>query len=107
MQEKRRYPRAGLSFDVTVWKVTVEEMSGTEWQGESIDVSPGGLKVRFAGDLPHGTIVTLIFRPPDGGPIMSALAAVVRKDEGGHCFAFAALSYADLVRLQKMVKARA
>lgn len=106
-EEKRKHPRARLSFDVTVWKVTVEDMSGTEWQGESLDVSPGGLKVRFAGDLRPGTLVTLIFTPPDGGPMISALSAVVRKDAQGHSFAFASLSYADLIRLQKMVKARA
>ena len=106
MEEKRKHPRAGLSFDVTVWKVSVEDEAGTQWDGESLDLSPGGVKVRFLGELAPGTMVTLIFSPPDGGPIITARASVVRKDQKGHSFAFARLSYGDYLRLQKMVKAR-
>jgi hypothetical protein len=50
--------------------------------------------------------VTLLFKPPDGGPLISAVSAVVRKDREGHAFAFASLSYADFVRLLKLVRAR-
>ena len=106
MEEKRKHPRARVSWDVTVWKVSVEDEAGTQWEGETVDLSPGGVKVRFAGDLQPGTQVTLIFSPPDGGPIISARASVVRREAQGHSFAFAALSYADYIRLQKMVKAR-
>jgi len=106
MEEKRKHPRARVYWDVTVWKVSVEDESGTQWEGETVDLSPGGIKVRFAGDLQPGTQVTLIFSPPDGGPIISARASVVRRDAQGHSFALAALSYADYIRLQKMVKAR-
>ena len=106
MEEKRKQPRARVYWDVTVWKVSVEDESGTQWEGETVDLSPGGVKVRFAGDLQPGTQVTLIFSPPDGGPIISARASVVRREAQGHSFAFAALSYADYIRLQKMVKAR-
>ena len=106
MQEKRKHPRAHVTWDVTVWKVSVEDESGTQWEGETVNLSPGGVKVRFEGQLEPGTGVTLIFSPPDGGPIMSARASVVRRDAQGHSFAFAPLSYADYVRLEKMVKAR-
>ena len=106
MEEKRKHPRVGLSFDVTVWRVSVEDEAGTQWDGETVDLSPGGVKVRFAGNLQPGTQATLIFRPPDGGPIISARASVVRRDAQGHSFAFASLSYADYIRLHKMVKAR-
>ena len=106
MEEKRKHPRARVYWDVTVWQVSVEDETGTQWDGETVDLSPGGVKVRFSGTLEPGTQVTLIFRPPDGGPIISARASVVRRDAQGHSFAFAALSYADYVRLQKMVKAR-
>ncbi len=106
MEEHRKHPRAKVSWDVTVWKVTVGDESGAEWDGESVDLSPGGLKVRFNGDLEPGTRVTLIFRPPDGGPIISALSAAVRKDRDGHAFAFTSLSYGDFVRLLKLVKGR-
>ena len=106
MEEKRKHPRARVYWDVTVWKVSVEDETGTQWDGETVDLSPGGVKVRFAGTLEPGTQVTLIFSPPDGGPIISARASVVRRDAQGHSFAFAALSYADYIRLQKMVKAR-
>ncbi|MBI3029101.1 MAG: PilZ domain-containing protein [Candidatus Rokubacteria bacterium] len=106
MEEKRKHPRARVYWDVTVWKVSVEDEAGTQWEGETVDLSPGGVKVRFAGTLEPGTPVTLIFAPPDGGPIISARASVVRRDARGHAFAFAALSYADYVRLRKMVKAR-
>ena len=106
MEERRKHPRAKVSWDVTVSKVTVEDESGAEWDGQSVNLSPGVLKVRFNGDLEPGTTVTLIFRPPDGGPIMSALSAVVRKDRDGHAFAFRSLSYADFVRVLKLVKAR-
>lgn len=106
MEEKRKHPRARVYWDVTVWKVSVEDETGTQWDGETVDLSPGGVKVRFSGKLEPGTQVTLIFTPPDGGPIISARASVVRRDAQGHSFAFAALSYADYIRLQKMVKAR-
>ncbi len=106
MEEKRKHPRARVYWDVTVWKVSVEDETGTQWDGETVDLSPGGVKVRFSGKLEPGTQVTLIFTPPDGGPIVSARASVVRRDAQGHSFAFAALSYADYIRLQKMVKAR-
>ncbi len=106
MEEKRKHPRARVYWDVTVWKVSVEDETGTQWDGETVDLSPGGVKVRFSGKLEPGTQVTLIFTPPDGGPIISARASVVRRDAQGHSFAFAALTYADYIRLQKMVKAR-
>ena len=106
MEERRRHPRARVSWNVTVWKVSVQDDAGTQWDGMSVDLSPGGLKVRFGGDLEPGTMVTLIFSPPDGHPIISALSAVVRRDREGHAFAFASLSYADFVRLRKFVKAR-
>lgn len=107
MENRRKHPRAAGSWDVTVWKVSADAVAGQEWQGEVVDFSPGGLKVKFDGDLEPETTVTLIFTPPDGGPMISALAAVVGRDARGHSFAFASLSYADLVRLKKMVKARA
>lgn len=106
MEERRKYPRVRVSGDVTVWKVLVESVAGQEWAGESVDLSPGGLKVRFSGDLKPGAQVTLIFTPPDGGPMIAAISAVARKDAQGQAFAFAHLSYADFVRLQKIVKAR-
>ena len=106
MQEKREHPRVRVSWDVTVWKVSVEDDTGAQWEGETVDLSPGGVKVRFAGRLEPGTQVALIFSLPDGGPIISARASVIRRDAEGHSFAFAALPYADYVRLQKMVKAR-
>lgn len=106
MEEHRKHPRAKVSWDVTVCKVSVEDETGAQWVGESVDLSPGGVKVRFDGDLAPGTTVALIFTPPDGGPIISTLSAVVRKDRDGHAFAFASLSYADFVRLLKYVKAR-
>ena len=106
MEERRKHPRGRVSWDVTVWKVSVEDDAGSQWEGESVDLSPGGLKVKFDGDLEPGTTVTLMFKPPDGGPLISAVSAVVRKDRGGHALAFASLSYRDYVRLLKLVKAR-
>src|SRR3989304_8654372 len=106
MEEKRKHPRARVYWDVTVWKVSVEDEAGTQWEGETVDLSPGGIKVRFAGDLQPGTQVTLIFSPPDGGPIISARASVGRRDAQGDSFAFAAPSYAGSVPLQKKVEAR-
>lgn len=106
MEEKRKYPRAKVSWDITVCKVAVKDETGAQWVGESVNLSPGGVKVRFDGKLEPGTTVSLIFRPPDGGPVISTLSAVVRRDRDGHVFAFASLSYADFVRLVKLVKAR-
>ena len=106
MQDKRKHPRARVNWDVTVVKVAVEDQFGAQWEGETVDLSPGGVKVRFPGRLEPGTQVALIFSLPDGGPMISARASVIRRDTEGHSFAFAALPYADYVRLQKMVKAR-
>jgi hypothetical protein len=106
MKERRKHPRVAGAWDVTVVKVTVDDLAGRQWPGKSVNLSPGGLKVRFDGDLAPGSVVSLLFTPPDGGPMISAVAAVVRKDAGGHSFAFASLSYADYVRLRKFVRAR-
>ena len=78
----RRHPRAKVC-----WPVTVE--SGDRCLDlETIDLSPGGVKVRL--DQPVfelGMPAHLRFDPPDGGPL-DIHAIVWRRDSDGSAFFF-------------------
>ena len=98
---QRRYPRVEVSLDVKV-----EKLAGGHSTGRSVDLSPFGLKVRSAGELEPGGTVRLLFRPPDGDPLISVLSLLVRKDPDGQAFAFVNLTNPDFVRLKKFVDSR-
>src|SRR5262245_4879412 len=78
---QRRHPRRRVT-----WPVTVEAAS---WclQGETLDVSPQGAKVRLKAQLEVGTRVTLHVTPPEDPPIATE-AIVWRVDKDGIAFFF-------------------
>src|SRR5262245_14897116 len=78
---QRRHPRRRVT-----WPVTVETASRC-LQGETLDVSPQGAKVRLKAQLEVGTRVTLHVTPPEDPPIATE-AIVWRVDKDGIAFFF-------------------
>jgi PilZ domain len=56
-------------------------------QGETLDLSPGGAKLRLDEQLQEGDLATLRIRPPQGGA-MDVSAIVWRSDDDGPAFFF-------------------
>ena len=98
---RRRYARVKASLEVTL-----EDLSGGRWQGQSVDLSPFGLKLRSATQVQPGGTVRLSFRPGDGESLISVQSLLVRKDSDGQAFTFVNLTNPDFQRLQKFVDAR-
>ncbi len=98
---RRRYPRVKA-----VVEVTLEDLMGGRWHGQSVDVSPFGLKVHSAAKVEPGGTVRLSFSPSAGESRITVLALVVRKDPDGLAFAFINLANADFDRLRQFVDSR-
>jgi len=86
--------------------VTVEDLAGGQWQGQLVDVSPFGLKVRSTAKVEPGRTVRLSFSPSPGEVRITVLSLVVRKDPDGLAFAFVSLTNDDFDRLRRFVDAR-
>ena len=98
---RRRYPRVQVSMEVTV-----EQPGAGQSRGQSVDLSPFGLKVRSAAAVERDGTVRLSFSPPDREPLISVLSLLVRKDPDGQAFVFVNLINPDFQRLQKFVDSR-
>ncbi len=98
---RRRYPRVEVSLEVRV-----DEPTAGQLRAQSVDLSPFGLKLRSAAQVPPGGTVRLSFRPADGEPLISVQSLLVRKDFDGQAFTFVNLTNPDFQRLQKFVDAR-
>jgi CheY-like chemotaxis protein len=80
-KESRRRPRTKVSWPVVV------EVDDRVLQGETIDVSQLGVKVRLGVRLEDSKLVTLHLNPPQGSAV-DALAIVLRSDNDGTAFRF-------------------
>ncbi len=98
---RRRHARVKVSLEVTL-----EDLLGGRWQGQSVDLSPFGVKVRSTASVPPGGTARLSFSPFDGDPLISVLSLMVRKDPDGQAFAFINLSSPDFSRLKNFVDSR-
>ncbi len=98
---RRRYPRVAVALDVVL-----EQAGAPEERGQSVDVSPFGLKVRFAAEVQPGGTVRLSFQPPDGQRRLSVLSLVVRQDPDGAAASFIDLTHEDFQRLKRFVDGR-
>jgi CheY-like chemotaxis protein len=79
--ESRRHPRIKVKWPVVV------ELDGRVLQGETVDVSQLGVKVRLGERLPNGLRVKLHLDPAEGCPV-DAHAVVFRTDDDGTIFVF-------------------
>ena len=95
---RRRYPRVEISFPVRL-----EDSAGRTWHGESVNLSPGGLKVKTDAGLQPGRRVRLNFKLPDGEPGITAASLTVRKDPNGLAFAFVDLDQIAFERIRRVV----
>jgi CheY-like chemotaxis protein len=89
--ESRRRPRSKVSWPVIV------EVGDRVLHGETLDVSPFGVKVRLEERLQDATLVTLHIKAPIGHPL-DVQAIVWRMDDDGPVFLFLKKAPAFLVR---------
>ncbi len=99
---RRRHPRAKVSLEVVV-----EDRKGRRWQGQSVDLSPFGVKLRSKGTVQPGSTARLSFDPPGGDGPITVLALMVRTDPDGQAYTFVNLANADFARLKTFVDSRA
>lgn len=99
-KERRRYPRAGIEFNITV------ETPGGPWQGRTLNLSPVGIKIaplRHPLLLPVGASVQIRFPAHDRGHPFSLPAIVHRADPDGIAFSFANVGAHEFKRLKSLV----
>ncbi|MBI3624975.1 MAG: PilZ domain-containing protein [Candidatus Rokubacteria bacterium] len=101
LEERRRYPRVEVAWDVAVgWGPRFE------WRGEIVSLGPFGLKVRLGEKDPGpsvGTEVRLQFRAPNGKHPLSIKGIVWRVDPDGLAIALVKLSIDEFYRLKSLV----
>lgn len=95
---RRRHPRVDIAFPVRL-----EDSAGRTWHGESVNLSPGGLKVKTDATLLPGRRVRLNFKLPDGRPGITAPSVTVRKDPNGLAFSFVDLELETVERITQVV----
>lgn len=95
---RRRYPRVEISFPVRL-----EDAAGRVWHGESVNLSPGGLKVKTEANLQPGRRVRLNFKLPGDEPGICATSLAVRKDPNGLAFSFVDLEPSAFERIRRVV----
>jgi CheY-like chemotaxis protein len=98
-RERRRHPRVPLTVPVRV-----SHFGGATWDGTSVDVSTGGIRVSARAAVRTGSVARVSFTPPDGGATMSLMATLVRLDIAGYAFAFTKPSTQDTQRLRQLVE---
>lgn len=98
VKERRRYPRAGIEFNITV------ETPGGPWQGRTMNLSPVGIKVApLPLLLPLGTSVQIRFPTHDREHPFSLPATVHRADPDGIAFSFGNVGAQEFKRLKSLV----
>lgn len=101
MEERRRYPRVEVA-----WNVAVGWGPRFEWPGEFVSLSPFGVKVKLGEKDPGpsaGTEVRLQFAPPDGKAPMFINGVVWRVDPDGLAIALLKLNADEFYRLKSLV----
>jgi CheY-like chemotaxis protein len=95
---RRRYPRVDVAFPVRL-----EDAAGRTWHGESIDLSPGGVKVKTEANLLPGRRVRLNFKLPGEPTGLTVASLTVRKDPNGLALSFVDLEPAAFERIRRVV----
>ncbi len=98
---RRRYARVKVTLDVAM-----EDPTGRQSQGQTVDLSPFGVKLRVPGEIEPGSTAQLSFSAPDGDSRINVLSLLVRKDTDGLGFAFINLTNTDFNRLKGYVDSR-
>ncbi len=96
--EHRRSSRVRMASPV--W---VAEPNGITWQTAAIDLSVFGMKLRPQPPTWPAEHARLSFPPPDGGPPLDLLAALVRADSRGWAYRFVNLTLGQFGQLQRLV----
>ena len=95
---RRRYPRVDTGL-----QIHIEDSTGRTWVGKTLNLSLGGLKVESDAPLETPHQVRLNLSLPDGGPGISAVSLMVRRDSNGLAFAFVDLEQSALDRIRTFV----
>lgn len=99
-QDRRRYPRVGVTLDVEV------HAEGSHWKGKTVDLSPYGVKVTGpagALKLSKGSTLELRLALPGVESPVALTASVVRIDRDGIALNFVDLGADHFDRLKKLV----
>ena len=100
-EERRRYPRVEVA-----WNVAVGWGPRFQWKGEMVSLSPFGVKVKLGEKdpgPPAGTEVSLQFGPPDKKASLTINGVVWRVDPDGLAIALLKLGVDDFYRLKGLV----
>lgn len=97
--ERRRSARLSLQIPVRVLGA-----SGADGEGESVDLSLFGMKVRPRRSLAPDLVAKLWFVPSDELDALEILAVPIREDSDGQCFRFVNLSETTFRRLRAVVR---
>lgn len=95
---RRKYPRIDIAFPVRM-----EDAAGRTWHGESINLSPGGVKVKTDANLQPGRRVRLNFKLPGEESGITAPSLAVRRDPNGLAFSFVDLEQSVFERIRRIV----
>lgn len=95
--ERRQTPRAAVALPVRV-----REYSGAEWEGTTLNLGAGGVKIRLPGGFHPGPAVEITLAP-DAPERLRVLSLLVRVDLDGCAYYFLNLSDAELDRLRRLV----
>jgi CheY-like chemotaxis protein len=99
--ERRRSLRPGLAGPVRV-----AEGNGAEWQGDCVNLSTFGIKIRSRRPMAPRDLAKLQVPSPDGAPALELLAIRLRRDPDGDCFRFVSLSETAFRSLSDIVRAQ-
>lgn len=81
--DRRRGRRAVVAFPVYV-----TEYGSAAWQATTVDLSARGVRLRPDEPVQPGQAARLTFGLPDGGPSMTLMSLLVRRDPDGYTFFF-------------------
>ena len=95
---RRRHPRVDTGLEVRI-----EDSAGRTWIWKTLNLSLGGLKAESDAPLEPPHQVRLKLNLPDGGPGISAVSLMVRRDSNGLAFAFVDLEESALDRIRTFV----
>lgn len=96
--ERRHAARASIACPARVLAY-----DGSRWEGVTVDVSLGGVKLQCAAPIRDGTAVKVALELDEAGRPMEVFAVLMRRDHDGQALAFVNPSGAALERIGRLI----